>query len=179
MKEDDDVYLIFVFYYPTIFFCDESAKSGKNKTKRKILWWVTRRAKHLTLTNTEGKTHVLSYAGQGFDLLLFTESHTHRNTHTHTHGHYQWNESEKLCPEGYKKGKRAERLGFWQRPLATKAQLSLKSVQGETESFTLWRMGEGTLHTHTRTAVCVSVGYQERIGPMVQTPSGTTTPERR
>jgi hypothetical protein len=110
---------------------------------------------------------------------FYSLSHTHIETHTHTHGHYQWNESEKLCPEGYKKGKRAERLGFWQRPLATKAQLSLKSVQGETESFTLWRMGEGTLHTHTRTAVCVSVGYQERIGPMVQTPSGTTTPERR
>lgn len=134
-------------------------------------------------TRREKKTHVLSYVGQGFDLLLFTESHTHTHieTHTHTRTLSMKRVRETSCPEGYKKGKRAERLGFWQRPLATKAQLSLKSVQGETESFTLWRMGEGALHTHThtRTAVCVSVGYQERIGPMVQTPSGTTTPERR
>lgn len=110
-----------------------------------------------------------------------SHTHTHIETHTHTRTLSMKRVRETSCPEGYKKGKRAERLGFWQRPLATKAQLSLKSVQGETESFTLWRMGEGTLHTHThtRTAVCVSVGYQERIGPMVQTPSGTTTPERR
>lgn len=153
MKEGDDVYLILFFYYPTISFCDESAKSGKNKTKRKILWWVTRRAKHLTLTNTEGKTHVLSYVGQGFDLLLFTESHTHRHTHTQTDTINET--SPRNSVQRGKKGKRAERLGFWQRPLATKAQLSLKSVQGETEAFTLWRMGEGTLHTHTHAQLCV------------------------